>query len=124
MSALGNKLRAQAGGQIAFWCPGCKDWHSIKIKTDGEGWVWTGGEDRPTFTPSVLTTSGHFVSRHQQGDPCWCTWNAEHPERPSRFGCQRCHMIVTDGQIRFLDDCSHALRNQTVPMPDCPADKE
>ena len=27
-------------------------------------------------------------------------------------------MFVTDGNIQFLADCTHALAGQTVPMPD------
>lgn len=120
MSALSPILRMLEGNKIMFFCPGCKDHHtiSIKEKADGKGWTWNGSVDKPTFTPSILTTNGHFVSGFKKGDACWCTYNAEHPERPSKFGCQRCHSFVTDGQIRFLSDCSHSLAGKTVPLPD------
>jgi len=80
---------------------------------------------RPTFSPSVLVTSGHYTPQWEQLKPedkhCWCTYNAEarakgEPESPYR--CERCHSFVTDGRIQFLADCTHALANQTVDLPD------
>ncbi len=57
-------------------------------------WGFNGDIERPTFTPSILC-------------------NANFPE-------SRCHSYVTDGKIRFLDDCHHALKGQTVDLPDVP----
>ncbi len=34
---------------------------------------------------------------------------AEHPHDPSPFHCERCHSFVTNGEIRFLSDCTHPL---------------
>jgi len=42
----------------------------------------------PTFTPSLIT------------DP----------------DGKRCHVIIENGNLKYLDDCHHGLRNQTVPM--------
>jgi hypothetical protein len=33
---------------------------------------------------------------------------------------ERCHVFITNGQIQFLDDCTHALKGQTVPIPAWP----
>jgi hypothetical protein len=30
----------------------------------------------------------------------------------------RCHSLVTDGNIQFLDDCTHELKGKTVPLED------
>lgn len=27
-----------------------------------------------------------------------------------------CHSFIKDGQIQYLDDCTHRLKNQTVPL--------
>lgn len=32
----------------------------------------------------------------------------------------RCHSFVRAGMIEFLSDCTHALRGQTVSIPDWP----
>lgn len=58
-------------------------------------WSFNGDLERPTFQPSILC-------------------NASFPE-------SRCHSYVTDGRIQFLADCHHALKGQTVELPDVPA---
>ncbi len=55
-------------------------------------WSFNDDFDKPTFKPSVLV-------------------NKDKPER-------RCHSFVTDGKIRFLNDCRHDLAGQTVELPD------
>lgn len=57
-------------------------------------WTFDGNLGRPTFTPSFL----HDGSR---------------PER-------RCHYILTAGILNFCGDCHHALKGQSVPLPDLP----
>ncbi len=117
MAALGTKLRTQEGGKVAFWCPGCETAHAVGVGPSG--WKFNDNGDRPTFTPSVLVTSGHYAGEKPDGR-CWCTYNREHPDDPAPFKCYRCHSFVTDGRIQFLGDCSHALVGQTVDLPDFP----
>lgn len=113
-----NVLHQAVPGRLMFRCPGCEDIHTVVVGSgEGPRWTWNNDMVRPTFQPSVLCTNGHYVSSHKPGDDCWCTYNAANPERPSKFGCKKCHSYITDGQIRFLDDCSHALKGQTVPLP-------
>lgn len=109
MSARGI-LRIIEGEQLGFWCPGCKEMHVV-----GPGWKFNGNYDRPTFSPSVLVTSGHYLASHKQGEPCWCTYAAEHPDQITPK-CFRCHSFVIDGQIQFLGDCTHELAGKTVPL--------
>jgi hypothetical protein len=75
-----------------FECPGCGYGHAPHTRGARQLWTFNGDEERPTFHPSILV----FQSE------------------PSR----RCHSFVRDGQIQFLDDCFHALKGQTVPLPD------
>jgi hypothetical protein len=78
-----------------FKCPGCRDEHTVRVRSNGgprPSWKFNGSDDRPTFTPSILVTAP-----------------------PTDY---RCHSFVTDGQIRFLDDCNHALAGKTVTLPD------
>lgn len=56
-------------------------------------WTLNGSTDAPTLRPSVLT-SGHDF---------------------------RCHSWINDGAAQFLEDCSHALKGQTVPLLDVDA---
>jgi hypothetical protein len=76
-----------------FQCPGCKNWHWIRVKGDKPNWKWNGSLEKPTFTPSHLTGGKDFKD-------------------------MRCHSFITDGKIRFLNDCHHDLKGQTVELPD------
>lgn len=116
MGALSSKLRSIEGECLAFWCPGCNEAHVI-CYAPGR-WTWNGNAELPTFSPSVLVTGGHYAP-NWTGPNCWCNFNERHPESAQvRFKCERCHSFVTDGQIQFLGDCTHALVGQTVPLPD------
>ncbi len=75
-----------------FFCPGCKSGH--QIRTGNGEWTFNGDTERPTISPSVLTWWNEGSVKHQ------------------------CHSFVRDGQIQFLDDCTHALKGQTVPLED------
>ena len=122
MAKISNILRSIDMGNgvkgVAFFCPGCQEMHSISIEGPGAIWQWDKNVDAPTFSPSILITSGHYVSTHKPGDRCWCTYNAEHPNKPAPFTCKRCHSFVRNGEIEFLMDCSHELMGKTVKIPD------
>jgi hypothetical protein len=81
-----------------FRCPGCRSGHVIPTGQGvGPRWSWNGDAHRPTFKPSILV---------RRPDP-----DGELPE-------DVCHSFVRDGQIQFLNDCTHALAGQTVPLPE------
>lgn len=94
-------------------CPACETGHLFDQR-----WTFDGDTERPTFAPSMLVRTGHHAPSHKDGDPCWCTYNAEHPGQPAPFVCVVCHSFVEGGLIRFLADCTHALASQSVPLPD------
>lgn len=123
MTRILGRLNVVEGNRLAFWCPGCDDVHQVK-HGEPAGWGWNGDHASPTFTPSVLVTSGHYVDGQPEGGSCWCKWNAEHPGDPSPYKCYRCHSYVTDGRIQFLGDCTHQLAGQTVELPDYPRREE
>jgi len=78
----------KGGVQYWFWCPGCECSHAFTVPP----WVFNDDLEKPSFTPSLLC-------------------NQSHPD-------SRCHSWVTDGMIKFFDDCHHSLANKTVPLPD------
>ncbi len=84
-------VKTQNGDEVSIWflCKGCNTRHRIVVGK----WTWNGDLIKPTFTPSIL-----------------CTWN-----EPS--GDKRCHSFVTDGKIKYLTDCTHDLKGQTVDLP-------
>jgi hypothetical protein len=79
--------------QWLFWCPGCQCNHSFKVPL----WTFNGDAEKPTVSPSILVN----------GDPAYHNPTAK-----------RCHSFVTDGTIKFLDDCDHELRGMTVELPE------
>lgn len=107
-----RKLNRLADGTVLYKCP-CGDTHAINDKR----WQVSGSEERPTFSPSVLVTTGHYVGGGRSAE-CWCTYNRAHPDRQASFTCYRCHSFVRDGQVQFLADCTHPLAGQTVPLED------
>lgn len=102
MSALSpilRRVRHANGISLSFWCPGCDGAHMVKVEGVAPPiWAWNGNVTAPTFHPSIKVT--HYNRDHESV----------------------CHSFVRDGQIQFLGDCDHALKNQTVPIPDWPGD--
>lgn len=96
MTARASLGKDRAGGKtlVHFRCPGCDDFHTIRVGT----WTFNGDLERPTFSPSVLVR--YDVSP------------------PNQHLSIVCHSFVTDGQIQFLGDCTHALAGQTVDLPE------
>lgn len=76
-------------------CPGCNVWHSIYIKKNQfnkDIWSFDGNMEKPTFSPSLLVRWDH--NNHV------------------------CHSFIRNGEWQFLNDCTHDLAGQTVPMID------
>lgn len=85
---------------LAFCCPGCalddhSGLHMLAVNTTehSPSWTWDGNLEAPTISPSILTT-----------------W----------LETFRCHSFLEAGVFRFLEDSTHALSGQSVPMPDLP----
>lgn len=109
MNKLSKVLRSDGDGRggtrLTFWCPGCKDYHSVAIGTGpGPRWSYNGDADCPTFSPSVLVT----YPANPDADEDFNEWRTE----------RRCHSFVRDGRIQFLNDCTHALAGKTVDLPE------
>ena len=84
------------GKSCWLFCPGCEAYHKVYVGGPDVSPIWTynGNPNCPTISPSLLV-NGH--------DPATL-----------------CHSFIKDGQIRFLNDCHHKLKGQTVELPDCP----
>ena len=94
---------------LSYRCPGCEGFHermvgfhTLPIEANPEGrdhWNFNGVYERPTFSPSV-----------KRSQEFWAHGN----DAPAIDYV--CHHYVTDGEIQYLDDCTHQLAGQTVPM--------
>lgn len=110
MGKLSPILRSMDRDRVAFWCPGCDAMHAIPVSTQhdpGRAWGYNGNPDAPTFTPSILVSYPHWVPPAPT-------------DQPQVQVIDICHSFVTDGQIQFLCDCTHALAGRTVPLPPFP----
>lgn len=89
-----------------YWCPGCDALHGIAILPDrqdnGAGWSFSGTLECPTYSPSQLTKTK--LMRDDTG-------------KEKEFVC---HTFIRNGQIEFLNDCTHELKGKTVPLPQLP----
>lgn len=74
--------------RYTFFCPGCR--HIITINNN-----WKIDTKTITIKPSIL-------SKHPR------------PDKPDYV----CHSFITNGEIKFLCDCTHDLKNKTVPLPE------
>lgn len=82
-----------------FFCPGCKETHMFFTS-----WQFDGNMDKPTVSPSILVA---WRANPDAGDG-FEEWRKE----------RICHSFIKIGMIQFLQDCTHSLKGQTVPLPD------
>ena len=94
------------GTQAWIYCPGCKHYHFLRIRMPAQPtqqeiddqrnnvhglWTFNGDVEQPTFTASLLVGAAIPGSR--------------------------CHSQITAGYIIFYADCDHALKNESVELP-------
>lgn len=100
------------GTRYWFYCPGCKGGHAFQVRDDGGGpsWSFNGDLERPTFSPSLLISGVRPIS-DEEADILAAGRHVEPVP-------QVCHLFLEDGKLRFLGDCTHDLKGQTVDLPD------
>ena len=110
MTAVAKKWTGGGQEGVHFFCPGCKEVHTIRYAPTG--WTWNGSLEKPSFTPSVLV-NGHELIHDENG-----RWTGDYKRDGSgNLIKSLCHSFVTDGRIHFLGDCTHALSGQSVDLP-------
>lgn len=113
---LSSKLRrwvdAITGEEgLVYYCQGCESHHRIVTKGIC-AWAWNGDVEKPVFSPSVLLTT-----------PAYTDVEKEFTEFRIK---RRCHTFVgcngaQPGEVIFLEDCTHKLAGQVLPLPDLPS---
>lgn len=95
------KPGSQDGGiEFIQWnCPATGDWFLIVVKAPASytrpAWEWNGDVENPTLTPSVSRKT------FERDGVTVKTIN---------------HFFVTDGNVQFLEDCTHDKKGQTLPL--------
>jgi hypothetical protein len=89
----------ECGDRVNIWCPACDEPHGPKVKPlkDPGSWTWNGSLQNPTFSPSLLVRWSGVVDGKEV--------------------LRVCHSYVEEGRIRYLNDCTHALKGQAVELP-------
>lgn len=111
MSQVGRFLR-RGEGRYFHWCPACADTHQLPDR----GWTFNGDFEKPTFTPSFKHNGVQriLVDGEWNGE-----WVRDAAGKAVPFVC---HYILTKGQLFFCGDCTHAMKNKVVPLPEWPPD--
>ena len=122
MGYLSSILRNASDNSLIWFCPGCNHAHRIQVgHGEGPRWTWNGNAERPTFSPSVSVRG----IREDMDEKTQAAYDVLGPNQlhsaldDPRFRSV-CHSFVKDGQMQMLDDCTHALAGQTVPIPPWP----
>lgn len=100
---------------VTLHIPGPTGFLTLPVITKGTRngtncWTWNGSTDAPTLRPSVLTQGTCPLTEDE-----YQTIRSGVKIAPRPF---RCHSWINDGCAVFLDDCSHEMRGQTVPLLD------
>ena len=91
--ATSQKLRRLDGVDgVVFFCPACQFTHQLALAGPTH-WTADGPPDHPTFWPSIQVI------------------------KPTLMEDEICHSFITRGRIAFQNDCTHAMKGQTVDMP-------
>jgi hypothetical protein len=110
MGAMGKKLRKASwngGYKLMHWCPGCHEVHGFIIEGGPPQWTFDGNYDTPTFGPSMRIYVTHTTDDNDK-------------PLPSPVQETLCHYFIKAGKIEFCGDSPHALKGQTVDLPDWP----
>lgn len=94
-------------GMFVFHCPGCECDHHINTNPEyGGAWEFNRDLEKPTANPSLLVR--------------WVKYETDENKKPIPETRKDvvCHILIREGKIQFLNDCTHDLANQTVDIPD------
>jgi hypothetical protein len=80
----------RAGDGYTLQCPACHQRHNVDAR-----WVFNGNFESPTLNKSVN------IRAIDEGNVIYC-----------------CHFTLTNGQITYHNDCTHALVGKTVELPE------
>ncbi|MDP2377807.1 DUF6527 family protein [Reyranella sp.] len=120
MGQVSAVLRRMTNG-YSHWCPGCGEMHAIytskpNIYNESPVWSFNGDLERPTFNPSIRI-GGKQTVRDAEG-----RWTGEWVRDAAGNALDACcHYHLHAGELKFLNDCTHKLAGQTVPLPPLPA---
>lgn len=110
------KEEDKANGEVRyfFYCDGCNCTHSVI--TNPKRWTFNGNEEKPTFSPSILVRWVSLPKDLEKDDKGNYVLGTDGRIKGAKD--EVCHSFVTDGKIRYLNDCTHHLKGKTVELED------
>ncbi len=116
-------MKIKVGERATFHCAACLEKHTVPLNSAQHfrGWSFNGSLESPTLKPSVRIRSGCKAEGYKPGEHCWCIYNQEaiaKGEQPAPFKCGVCHFHVTDGNIEYCGDSTHAFAGKSMPLED------
>ena len=109
---MSMKIKKTNDGRLMLWCPACKMGHWFDEK------IWTFNRDmeKPTINPSLLVRYVRMPDPVERDEKGKCVMGDDGRIK----GCKDmiCHSFVKDGQIQFLNDCTHDKAGQTMELGD------
>lgn len=91
----------------SFYCPGCKYEHTYLVDGTQLGYEFNGNMESPTFYPSLLNEMPKVTKDIVDGKIV-----------ESIKMVNRCHLFLTEGEIRYLTDCNHEFAGKTIKLKD------
>lgn len=105
----------QGEKKALFICPGCGSGHAPLVESKSrKPWGFNGDLVKPTFTPSVLVRSVDIPKNPEKDEKGDYVLGPDGRIKGAKDSV--CHSFVTNGHIKFLDDCTHELAGKTVPL--------
>lgn len=97
-----NPERVPTEFDYYFHCEGCHCDHGIwtdaelhrSVQPNCPIWTFNGDLEKPTIRPSILVSY-----KYGEDNVRVC-----------------CHSFITEGNIQYLDDCTHHLVGKTIPL--------
>lgn len=103
-------LKSDTDQGLRYFCFGCNRSHVIYYNDSNPviNWQWNKDYVLPTFSPSVKHEYPNWVPPSTPENPI--------PHEQQILKIDICHYFIVNGQIQYLDDCTHAYRNKIVDM--------
>lgn len=115
MEKLSNVLYRLSDGSLGFWCLGCDMLHRVMVDPAKKPcWGWNQDIEKPTFSPSIKVTWTQWEPSAENEEIAVKIRAGEIIQQPVQ---KCCHSFVENGQIRYLMDCTHDLKGQTIDLP-------
>lgn len=89
---------AAGGADYLFECPACGCYHGVwttKRNKSNAVWQFNGDLEKPTVSPSLRI---HYHDSKSNKDVL-------------------CHFYIKNGNIEYLNDCTHQLKGDTIKIP-------